>query len=262
VRRVGPLVVAAISIAAAHEGAARASRPPAHGGGAAPASYKQAMSGWHAPVGHAAPVDASGRPKLVLHTLNHDEKAELTAATDVGGFSAEDLDRASTVLRSASGDRHPVEPRTLNVVYRIQAHFGAPEIRIVSGYRVPKPSNHSNHGKGRAIDFIVPGTPDEEVAKFAREIGFVGVGIYPTSQFVHVDVRPQSYFWIDYSGPGKRNREKGILRDLAIASDKRATLRGERGIAPFDIADDVDRALEARGPIPPAAMQDDDDDGD
>jgi uncharacterized protein YcbK (DUF882 family) len=258
------LVVAASTFAvslAAHEDTASASRPPPHGGGA-PASYKQAMSGWHAPVGHSAPVDATGRPKLVLHSLNHDEKAELTAATDAGGFSAEDLDRASFVLRSASGDRHPVEPRTLNVVYRIQTHFGAPEIRIVSGYRVPKPSNHSNHGKGRAIDFILPGTPDEEVAKFAREIGFVGVGIYPTSQFVHVDVRPQSYFWIDYSGPGKRNREKGILRDLAIASDKRAIARGERGIAPFEIATDVDRALEARGPVPTAAPQDDDDDGD
>jgi uncharacterized protein YcbK (DUF882 family) len=223
VRRVW-LVLAASTLAsliAAHEETANASRPPPRASGA-PASYKQ--------------------------------------ATDAGGFSAEDLDRASYVLRSAVGDRLPVEPRTLNVIYRIQTHFNASEVRIVSGYRVPKGGSNSNHGKGRAIDFILPGTPDEEVAKFAREIGFVGVGIYPTSQFVHVDVRPQSYFWIDYSGPGKRNREKGILRDLALASDKRAFARGERGIAPFQIADDVDRALDARGPIPAPSLQDDDDD--
>ena len=55
----------------------------------------------------------------------------------------------------------------------------------------------------------------------AMHVGFVGVGIYPTSQFVHVDVRPRSYFWIDNSGPGKRNRERGILPELVAASDKR-----------------------------------------
>jgi uncharacterized protein YcbK (DUF882 family) len=228
----------------------------------APKPYQQAMVGWHAPIAKGAPVDATGRPMLVLHSINRNEKAELTATTDAGGFSARDLDRAAWVLRAMSGDEHPMEPRTLNIIYRIQTHFAAPEIRIVSGYRVPKPNSHSNHGKGRAIDFIVPGTPDAEVAKFAREIGFVGVGIYPTSQFVHVDVRPRSYFWIDYSGPGKRNRERGILPELAIASDKRALARGERGIDPFVVAGDVDLALKARGVTAPAPADDDDEDGD
>ena len=37
---------------------------------------------------------------------------------------------------------------------------------------------------------MVPGVKDEEVAKYARQTGFVGVGIYPTSGFVHVDVGP------------------------------------------------------------------------
>ena len=35
----------------------------------------------------------------------------------------------------------------------------------------------------------------------------VGVGYYPNSDFVHLDVRQkQSAFWIDYSGPGERAR--------------------------------------------------------
>lgn len=236
-----------------------AQRPAAK---AAPKTYQQAMVGWHAPVGKTAPVDATGRPMLVLRAINRNEKVELTAATDAGGFSARDLDRAAFALRAMSGDEHPVEPRTLNIIYRIQTHFQAAEIRIVSGYRVPRANSHSNHGKGRAIDFIVPGTPDAEVAKFAREIGFVGVGIYPTSQFVHVDVRPRSYFWIDYSAPGKKNREKGILADLAALSDKRALERGERGIEPFVVGGDVDAAVRARGPVPAPAMDDDDEDGD
>ena len=131
-------------------------------------------------------------------------------------------------------------------------HFGAAEVRVVSGYRVPKPSSHSNHGKGRAIDLVVPGVADEEVARFARGLGFVGVGVYPTSQFVHVDIRPRSYFWIDYSGPRMKNRESCILPDVAAQGDAAALARGQTPIEPFSVSMDVDAALRARGapPVP------------
>ncbi len=167
------------------------------------------------------------------------------------------------MLRAAAGEEHPVDPRTLGLIYRIQRHFSVPEIRVVSGYRVPKPGSRSNHGKGRAIDLIVPGVPDEEVARFAREMGFTGVGVYPTSQFVHVDIRPRSYFWVDYSGPRMKNRETGILGDLAAKSDAAAVARGETVIEPFAIATDVDVALRARGvasaSVPLPAEEEDDD---
>src|SRR5258708_6155427 len=81
---------------------ARASAPRA--APKAPKTYQQAMVGWHAPVGKSAPVDASGRPMLVLRAINRNEKVELTAATDAGGFSARDLDRAAWILRSMTGD--------------------------------------------------------------------------------------------------------------------------------------------------------------
>ncbi len=207
----------------------------------------QALVGWHArDPNKKTPIDDQGRPMLTLFTVNREETLSVPALGDDGGFTARDLDRVANVLRSRSGDQHPVEPRTLNILYRIQRKFDAPEIRVISGYRNPKAGNNSNHGKGRAIDFIVPGATDADVAKYAREIGFVGVGIYPTSQFVHVDVRPRSYFWVDYSGPGKRNREKGILPELALWGDQQATARGEHGIEPFAVLPDVDRAAIAR----------------
>jgi len=78
-------------------------------------------------------------------------------------------------------------------------------------------------------------------------MGFVGVGVYPASQFVHVDVRPRSYFWVDYSGPHMRNRESGILGDLAAKSDAAALARGQTAIEPFAVTMDVDAALRARG---------------
>src|SRR5690606_6228873 len=140
----------------------------------------------------------------------------ITANSDRGGFSAEDLDRAARVLRDPrTGDEHPVDPRLLDVIYRIAVEFSAHEIRVISGYRTPRNGRASNHSKGRAIDFVVPGARDEDVARFARQQGFVGVGVYPASGFVHVDVRERSYFWVDHSGPGKRQRTRGILRDLA-----------------------------------------------
>jgi uncharacterized protein YcbK (DUF882 family) len=242
-----------------------ASRGPAAAPKAGAGAPVAASRVWHAAKGKA-PLDAAGRPMLVLQALNTTDRAALTAASDRGGFSAEDLDRAAHVLRDAhTGNEHPVDPRVLDLVYRVAARFDAPEVRIISGYRTPRPGSHSNHGRGRAIDLVVPGASDEDVARFAREQGFVGVGVYPVSGFVHLDVRERSYFWVDYSGPGRRNRTRGILGDLAAKSDARAAARGEHPIGPFAIGTDVDAALAARaakeGPPQPPSEDDDNDEG-
>ncbi len=189
-------------------------------------------------------------------------RLSLPEGTGQGAFASLDLDRVAHLLRAASGDEHPVDPRTLALVYRIQVHFGVPEVRVVSGYRVPKPGSHSNHGKGRAVDLIVPGVPDEDVARFARGLGFVGVGVYPSSQFVHVDVRPRSYFWIDYSGPRMKNKESCILPDVAAQGDAAAIARGQLPIEPFVVSMDVDAALRARGAPPAPDLADDEEDED
>ncbi len=114
-------------------------------------------------------------------------------------------------------------------------------------------------GRGAPSNLIVPGVPDEDVARFARELGFVGVGVYPASQFVHVDVRPQSYFWIDFSGPHANHRERGILGDLAAQSDAAAVARGRAPIEPFRCGADVDAALHATGLAPVAGTVEEDD---
>lgn len=253
---------------AAHRSAGSApsaAPPPAptlRPGSAAATAYlsgKQPLVGWHAASTRAPAKDGTGRAMLTLTTLNRNETLSVPA-TDDGGFDSADLDHVAHLLRAATGDEHPVDPRTLALAYRIQTHFGVPELRVVSGYRVPKPGSRSNHGKGRAIDMVVPGVADEEVARFAREIGFVGVGVYPTSQFVHVDVRPRSYFWVDFSGPRMKNRERGILGDLAARSDAAATARGQAAIEPYAVATDVDATLRARGLVAGASPEDDEDD--
>ncbi len=212
----------------------------------ATAGYVKAVKNWHAVEGdEKQPVDGQGRPELVIYSLNTRNKIALRAASDRGGFSTRDLDTLSYVLREpSSGNQHPIDPALADLVYRIQTHFDAPEIRVVSCYRTPRRAHSSNHGRGRAIDIIVPGATDDAVAKFAREQGFVGVGLYPTSGFVHVDVRSRSYFWIDSSGPGRRNRERGVLGDLAKKSDAAAIARGEHG-APALLLGSVDAMLKS-----------------
>jgi uncharacterized protein YcbK (DUF882 family) len=227
-------------------------------------AYGAFVKNWHTPTeGQTAPNDPQGRAMLVLAAINTSERVEVSARTERGGFAAYDLDRVSKLLREpSSGNQHPIEPRLLDLAYRVQTHFKAQEIRIISGYRTPRAGGASNHGKGRAMDIVVPGATDDEVAKFARELGFVGIGIYPASGFVHVDVRDRSYFWIDTSGPGKRTRERGILGDLATKSDAAAISRGEHGTPALIIGWDVDAARSAvtKASAPSDPADDDDDD--
>ena len=44
----------------------------------------------------------------------------------------------------------------------------------------------------------------EALRTFARTIDETGVGYYPNSVFVHVDVRDRRAYWVDRSGPGER----------------------------------------------------------
>ncbi len=264
------IVLAAWALALAGSGVALAADPPKPAKPAPRSStakataprYAASVRDWHTAPAAPPPVDqATGRPLLAVVSLNTRDRIELLPASDKGGFSAHDLDRLSYVLRdSSSGNQHPIEPRLVDLVYRIQTHFHAPELRVISAYRTPRRGGTSNHGRGRAIDMIVPGTSDQELAKYAREQGFSGVGIYPASGFVHVDVRDRSWFWVDSSGPGRKNRARGVLGDIAKKSDEAALARGDKPIAPFAIGNDVDAWLRARpaASAPPAAEEDED----
>jgi uncharacterized protein YcbK (DUF882 family) len=234
-----------------------------------PPGYEKLVKIWHAPS-PKAPTDAAGRPKLVLNSLNRTEKVELDPTSDVGDFAPTEIDKATWVIRCGE-DQHPIDARLLNLLYAIQKRFSAGEIRFVSAYRAPYKGQGSNHGYGRAMDLVVPGATDEEVASYARSLGFVGVGIYPISGFVHVDVRERSFFWVDRSGPGQPNRTTGILAGEAASGDAKARKEGRIGAPSLAIGGDVDAALANRAKAvtggavvtpPPSSEPDLDDDVD
>jgi uncharacterized protein YcbK (DUF882 family) len=187
-------------------------------------TYADMKRGWHTPPTDDPGLTPEGRTILVLEILNTEERLELAPMRDDGGWTEDDLDRASHALRDPrSNQQKPIEPRVLDLAYRVQVHFQAKALRVVSAYR----RGVSKHGKGRAIDIVVPGARDDEVARFARSFGFVGVGLYPRSGFVHLDTRPRSYFWVDSSGPGQKSRIAQVYGKVGEESDARALERGE-----------------------------------
>jgi hypothetical protein len=88
-------------------------------------------------------------------------------------------------------------------------HFAGRDILVVSGFRPyssQQYARHSNHNAGRAIDFAIRGVPNETVRDFCRTFRNVGVGYYPNSSFVHLDVREGNASWVDFAGSGQRPR--------------------------------------------------------
>jgi hypothetical protein len=159
--------------------------------------------------------------------INTGERIELLPQRVDGGFGSEDLQRAAHALRDHKSEKEcPTDARLLDLTYQIEVHFQAKAVRIISAFRTP-PRRHSRHGTGRALDLVIPGTKDDEVAKFARSLGFVGVGLYTRSGFVHLDSRPKSYFWVDTSGPGQRGRMVQVYAKAAATADAKALERGE-----------------------------------
>jgi len=85
---------------------------------------------------------------------------------------------------------------------KIAEQFPGKPIEIVSGWR-PTERASSRHHHGRAIDLRVRGVSREVLRDFARSLDETGVGYYPNSVFVHVDVRERRAYWVDRSGPGE-----------------------------------------------------------
>ena len=107
-----------------------------------------------------------------------------------------------TLLRDwRTGEEHPMSHRLLGLLADIAQHFGQP-LDVVSGFR-SKARKTSRHRHGNAVDFRVRGVPAKTVWQYAKRFKRVGVGWYPVSGFVHLDVRSRSYYWIDDSGPGE-----------------------------------------------------------
>ena len=99
-----------------------------------------------------------------------------------------------------SGDVRTMDPKIIDLVALMQSKLGPHRpVHIVCGYRSPRTNAmlrrntdgvaaHSLHMEGKAIDLRIEGLSIEHLGRFARSLRRGGVGQYPDSDFVHVDV--------------------------------------------------------------------------
>ena len=115
--------------------------------------------------------------------------------------------KVSDVLASwRTGAKTTIHPRLVRLVAELSDTFGGRPIQVVSGYREHSHSKGSKHPAGKALDFSVSGVPNWAVRDYLRRLPNVGVGYYPNSSFLHLDVRDQATYWVDASGPGEPPR--------------------------------------------------------
>jgi uncharacterized protein YcbK (DUF882 family) len=105
-----------------------------------------------------------------------------------------------------------LDRRTLQLVFRAAYHFHARKVTIISAYRKPGVRKEGQHATGKAIDFRLNSASAGALAAYLRTFSRVGVGVYtnPDTQYVHLDVRDPSYYWIDASPPGRTWRERSL----------------------------------------------------
>ncbi len=156
------------------------------------------------------PLDEEGVPsdgqryELRLARAHTDEMIDVIYR--VGDtYVPEALDKLNQFLRDSHNERvRPYDPRAFDVLHTLLTKLGKSNglIDVLSGYRSQESNDilresrttnaarHSQHILAKAIDIRVPGVPATLVRDAALSLGAGGVGYYPRSQFVHVDISP------------------------------------------------------------------------
>lgn len=137
----------------------------------------------------------SNHRRLRLRLVNRQRHPTRRARRDLRAFLSD----------RQSGERHDIHPRLIELLAQVSDHFGGREIVIISGFREAggRTRESSRHTEGRAIDFRIRGVDIRLLRDYVREFPRVGVGFYPNSRFVHLDVRDESAYWVDRSGRGQ-----------------------------------------------------------
>lgn len=198
-----------------------------------------------------------GRPRrpgvAKLYRVASGEKRRIRLVDRFGRVRRPALRRLRHLLRpKRARQRKAPHPRLVRLMAQVSDHFGGRPLSIISGYRRPggSTSPSSRHVKAQAVDFRVQGVPLEAVRDYCRTFDHVGVGYYPRSHFIHLDVRRANAYWVDWSKPGQPPmlRKPADLRENAEAKPTDdAQVDGERSQPPA--ADDgqppIDDAPEA-----------------
>jgi uncharacterized protein YcbK (DUF882 family) len=124
-----------------------------------------------------------------------------------GNYVEDSLHEINYILRDARNDEvHEIDPRLLDLLFAVAKKIDARQsFHVISGYR----SAHTNallrtrsggvaenslHLVGKAIDIRIPGRALGQLRQAAIALKYGGVGYYPKSDFVHIDVGRVRYW--------------------------------------------------------------------
>lgn len=141
-----------------------------------------------------------GERRLSFHNLHTDERLNVTYWKD-GDYNRASLEKIYNILRDhRTGDVYPIRTSLLDLVHDLQVKLRNHDtVEIISGYRSPKTNanlckasdgvaHKSLHMQGKAMDLRLNGSSLRQVQTAALFMQRGGVGYYPDSGFVHVDV--------------------------------------------------------------------------
>lgn len=155
---------------------------------------------------------------VVLHRLTPREQLRIRLV-DARGRVPQSALRGMQRLLRPRGSRRGKEPhpRLLRLLAQVSDHFGGRAIDVISGYRRPGGNTRetSRHVAAQAVDFRIQGVPLEALRDYCASLDHVGVGFYPHSKFVHLDVRRTSARWTDRSGPGEAPDLERVQRTIS-----------------------------------------------
>jgi uncharacterized protein YcbK (DUF882 family) len=122
---------------------------------------------------------------------------------DGGDYLPDVLDAVNLHLRDyRTGDVHPIDPRLLDLLDSVsQLTDAKAPFEVISGFRSAatnallhersaEVAKKSFHVQGMAIDVRLADVELRHLHAAARSLGRGGVGYYPDSNFVHLDVGP------------------------------------------------------------------------
>jgi uncharacterized protein YcbK (DUF882 family) len=152
--------------------------------------------------GRAAPVRIPAARRLSFYNTHTRETVDVVYWS-AGRPVPEGLAAISRVLRDhRTNDVLTIDPALVDLLYRLRVRLRATvPFHIISGYRSPATNEalrgrapdsgvakFSQHTLGKAADVRVPGVALTRLRDEARALRGGGVGFYPASDFVHVDV--------------------------------------------------------------------------
>ncbi len=149
----------------------------------------------------ASPVQPEPVYRLRLYHTHTNEWIDVVYRVGDNYISSA-IDRLDLFLRDhRTGDVIQLDQRVFDLLHDLTAAVGRPdaEIDIICGYRTPWSNDflrrttqgvasHSLHMQGEAIDIRMPGVSTSKLRDVALTLHRGGVGYYPGSRFVHVDV--------------------------------------------------------------------------